>query len=195
MMHYETTETTEKTTPCAHEGCTCAGEFPAPRDARNPGVRQYFCAAHIKEFNARWDGLAGLSEDEIFHLQHGAATWNRPTWGLGLNGASAQAAQFTFATAEDLYAFFKARHANPETMDESRKNATGAAMLPPDVKEACAIFSLKKPVGGQVLKQRYITLVKKHHPDVNKNDPKAEQRVKKINVAYRILKDFRESAH
>lgn len=179
---------------CAWPECTEEGSFPAPRNPRDLSQRQYFCAPHIKEFNKKWDGLKGFSENEIYGMQDGTATWNRPTWNVGLksgqygdaapNGARVKEG---FADADDLYGFFKtrlARELNGESLPSTRH-------LPADVKEACVIFSIEGPLAGDVLKKRYISLVKQHHPDVNKSE-NAPEHIKRINVAYRILSDYAE---
>jgi hypothetical protein len=168
---------------CDYPGCKLEGEFPAPKDPRDLTERQHFCQAHIKEFNKRWNGLTGFDQEEIFSLQHGAATWNRPTWKMGVNGSPDYSK--AFQTADDLYRFFKQRR-----VDEAKVIQTPASQdIPPDVLEACRIFAVTEPVGGKRLKQRYLDLVKKHHPDVNQEETAAET-IKKINVAYRILEDF-----
>lgn len=175
---------------CAHPECAEPGEFSAPKNPRNLRERQFFCKKHIVEFNKRWNGLEGFSSDEIFTMQDGAATWNRPTWAMGVNSHSAQAAQFQFNSADDLYNFFSARK-KAETAKTDTKETTGAS-LPPDVREACAIFSLTPPFSAQLLKRTYLNLVKQHHPDIHKNNPEAEEMVKKINVAHQILADYVE---
>jgi curved DNA-binding protein len=39
------------------------------------------------------------------------------------------------------------------------------------------------------LQRAYRQLTRKHHPDLNKDDPKAEERFRRINEAYEVLKD------
>lgn len=172
-------------TPCAHPGCDQEGTFGAPCDPHNLNKRQFFCQAHIKEFNKRWNGLNGFSEDEIFSMQHGAATWNRPTWKMGV-GEATDKSTFQFETAEDLFQFFKQRRVQDARIDTS----TAPEVLPADVQEACSIFDLKSPIAGRNLKQKYLQLVKKHHPDVNADRHQAEDAIKRINVAYKILADY-----
>ncbi|MBI1309339.1 MAG: DnaJ domain-containing protein [Proteobacteria bacterium] len=173
---------------CAWPQCREEGLFPAPKDPRDLKQRQYFCQPHIKEFNKRWNGLSGFSENEIYQMQDGAATWQRPTWGMGLgaSGGTPTGARVenTFASADDLYGFFKNRVAQ-----EGARPSSATRHLPPDVKEACAIFSIEQPLEEALLKKRYLSLVKTHHPDVNKS-PDAPEHIKRINVAFRILADF-----
>ena len=51
-----------------------------------------------------------------------------------------------------------------------------------------ALMGLCPPVTLEEIKTRYKTLAKKHHPDLNKNNPESEELLKKINMAYTILK-------
>jgi hypothetical protein len=51
------------------------------------------------------------------------------------------------------------------------------------------VFDLPEDVKASDLKTRYKKLVKKYHPDKNKNDPNAEERFKIISNAYGILSD------
>lgn len=176
---------------CAWPGCNEEGLFPAPKNPRNLSERQYFCAAHIKEFNKKWDGMSGFSEDEIYSLQDGSAKWNRPAWNMGLagQGPGVNTSQTTdpFANSDDLYGFFKSRIAR----EKSGESLPSTRHLPADVKESCAIFSIEQPLEQEVLKKRYLSLVKQHHPDVNKSASAPEQ-IKRINVAYRILSEYAE---
>lgn len=173
---------------CAWPNCTEEANFPAPRNPRNLAQRQYFCAEHIKEFNKRWNGLEGFSENEIYQMQDGAATWQRPTWNMGLNQTpTAAKVEQGFANADDLFGFFKSRVAR----ERNGESLPSTKHLPADVKEACAIFSIEAPLEAVTLKKRYLSLVKQHHPDVNKSEGAPEQ-IKRINVAYRILTDYAE---
>lgn len=172
---------------CAWPNCPEEGTYPAPRNPRNLAERQYFCLPHIKEFNKNWNGLKGFSESEIYGMQDGTSTWQRPTWSMGLKSAEGgrveQRAEKRFTDADDLYGFFKNRVA------QEGQSLPSTRHLPADVKEACAIFSIEQPLVEEMLKKRYLSLVKQHHPDVNKSAD-APEHIKKINVAYRILVDY-----
>lgn len=165
---------------CAWPHCTLEGSFPAPKDPRDLRLKQYFCKEHIREFNKRWNGLEGFHPDEIFRMQNTGPSWDKPTWNLGLNDARGEPRTSPFASADDLFEFFQQRVAR------EGKHAAPALELPADVKEAMVILNVQPPLEQLVLKKQYLGLVKQHHPDVNKSAG-AEEHIKKINVAYKIL--------
>lgn len=176
---------------CAWPDCQEEGTFAAPKSAKDIYDRQYFCANHIKEFNKHWNGLDGMSQDDIFSMQT-KATWERPTQRFGIHGVSAKTANFTFESAEDLFKFFKQRQ-----KEETIKKAYGFYQetkeeddLSPDVKEACSILGVDLPLEFTALKKKYLSLMKKHHPDLNKGSKQQEDHVKKINVAFQIIQDY-----
>ena len=84
---------------CAHPGCEREGTFPAPRSTKNIYDRQYFCEEHIKEFNKKWDGLKGMTDEDILSMQT-KATWERPTSPFGIHSESNKAATFQFQSSD-----------------------------------------------------------------------------------------------
>jgi hypothetical protein len=54
--------------------------------------------------------------------------------------------------------------------------------------EAMAIMGLNPPVTLTDIKAQYKKLAKKYHPDINRDDPDAEETLKKVNMAYTVLK-------
>ena len=169
---------------CAWQNCEEEGEFPAPTDPRDLSKRQHFCKLHIREFNKKWNGLDGFNATELDAIQLGNATWDRPTWPMGTNHMN-QPDTLAFDSAEDLYDFFKQRKTK-----KAPHSKPAASELPADVTESCIIFNLKVPPSKSDLKKIYLTLIKRHHPDVNHSTAQAEDYVKRINVAYQILRDF-----
>ena len=59
--------------------------------------------------------------------------------------------------------------------------------MTPSIQESILILGLDFPVTEDEVKARYKALVKRHHPDTNGGDKKAEERFKKINEAYEII--------
>jgi hypothetical protein len=60
--------------------------------------------------------------------------------------------------------------------------------IPHPAVEALAVMDLKPPVQWEEVKARYKTLAKRYHPDINSANKNAEEQLKKINLAYSILK-------
>ena len=51
------------------------------------------------------------------------------------------------------------------------------------------ILGVSRNATEQEIKKAYRTLARKYHPDVNKDDPNAEEKFKEISEAYRVLSD------
>jgi curved DNA-binding protein len=58
-----------------------------------------------------------------------------------------------------------------------------------DYKDYYRTLGVKKGATEAEIRKAYRQLARKHHPDVNPNDPKSEQRFKEINEAYEVLQD------
>lgn len=52
------------------------------------------------------------------------------------------------------------------------------------------LFGLKSNFTIQDLKKSYRALCMQFHPDLNPNNPESEEKIKKINAAYKILSEF-----
>lgn len=51
------------------------------------------------------------------------------------------------------------------------------------------ILGVSRDASAEEIRSSYRKLARKYHPDVNKDDPKAEDRLKEVNEAYEVLKD------
>lgn len=116
-------------------------------------------------------------------MQHGGATWNRPTWKMGLGTKSFVGATAAFGATEDPYGFFEELHHKPAEAKPETSN------LPPDVRDACAELGVTPPLNSAKVRKVYHKLAKEHHPDRNK-DPESADKIKRINDAYRVLKQY-----
>jgi curved DNA-binding protein len=58
-----------------------------------------------------------------------------------------------------------------------------------EYKDYYRTLGVEKDVTPEEIKRTYRRLARKHHPDVNPNDPDAERRFKEINEAYEVLRD------
>src|SRR5690348_7772544 len=58
-----------------------------------------------------------------------------------------------------------------------------------DYKDYYKILGVARGAGTDDIKKAFRKLARKHHPDVNPGDKKAEEKFKEINEAYEVLSD------
>lgn len=170
---------------CDMPGCPNEGDFRAPKD-RSLSDHYYFCQMHITEYNRAWNFFEGMNtkevEDHILSSMYG----DRPTWRYDVKGGDpmdelrAKAWEF-YGQGESPDE--KASRAYHEYEQNGRNVDRNSAEF-----EALALFGLEPPLTLEDIKKRYKELAKKYHPDHNQGDDKAEELLKRINMAYTILK-------
>ena len=163
--------------PCARSGCAEAGTHRAPKSRDDLNSYQWLCLEHAREFNRSWNYYKGMSDDEVEADLRRDTTWDRPTWRLGSNGAVRPE-----------------RFADPFNIlggDAFAEQATpcGPPPISHEEQRAYRTLGLDYPVSNDDLRARYKTLVKAYHPDANAGDCAAEDRLKDINAAYRVLRE------
>lgn len=163
-----------RTRSCDMPGCSADAEHRAPQN-RELSAYYWFCLDHVKEYNQAWNYFSGMSdyevEDHIIRSHYG----DRPTWRYDVDG---QAEENLRRKAWQTY----------HGPDEEPKAQDRRPIPKTPESEALAIMDLTPPVTLETIKARYKVLVKKYHPDINRDDPKAEELLKSINMAYTILK-------
>lgn len=171
---------------CQWSGCAEAGAYPAPRRRQMPVSyespisaaddvpleRDFYCLAHIKEFNKNWNFFSGMTQAEIEQFQKDAITGHRRTKKI-----QPHVVEQGYRKAEA----FKAGHSYT-------KPTAPIADIPltPETRDALAIFGLDLPVSKDNVKQRYRELVKQYHPD--RAGAAGQEKIKSINQAYTCLK-------
>jgi hypothetical protein len=162
---------------CDMPGCRAHGEHRAPRD-RSLKENYWFCFEHVKEYNAAWNFFSGMSDQEVEQQILNSLYGDRPTWRYDVDGAAADALRRV------AWQTYNNTEKEPPRYN-GRKNEI-PAQTPEG--EALAIMELEPPVTLKEIKERYKALAKKHHPDLNPGDSRAEDLLKSINMAYTILK-------
>ena len=172
---------------CAHEDCFEPGEFRAPKarllDRGGPDDYQWFCLAHIREFNKSWNFFDGMSAEEVLRYKDEDITGHRPTWKLGTRTASRQRE----CRFDDPFDFRDDMGADEDRFSGNTKTKTRPPMDQKE-REALAVLNLKPGCGIDEIKRRHKELAKKYHPDVRGGDKKAEEILKNINQAYTHLR-------
>jgi hypothetical protein len=168
---------------CDMPGCGADAEHKAPK-SRQLDDYFHFCFEHISAYNKAWNYFSGMSDREIEDHIIRSAFWDRPTW--------------RFDNYKEMEDELRAKGRDwREGMDDKARKENDARgkngyryTVPPHSPEfdAMALMGLEPPLSLDKIKKRYKELAKKHHPDVNQNDPKSEELLKHINMAYTILK-------
>jgi DnaJ-class molecular chaperone len=121
-----------------------------------------------------------MSADEVeAYIREDVVGW-RPTWPIG-PGPFPGAIR---GNKHDPFGLFGEARVNGEASARSRQCWSRRS---PE-RKALSVFNLEPPVTLADLKARYKELVKRHHPDANGGDKTAEEKLKRINEAYRVLK-------
>ncbi len=161
-------------------GCADHGEFKAPKD-RSLKDHYWFCHDHVTDYNKAWDFFSGMSETEVEKHIMNSLYGDRPTRRYDVEGAAAENLR------RKMWQTYHFTDQEPPKDDAYRKAHNANLAKTPEF-EALAIMGLEPPVTLLGIKARYKELAKKHHPDLNPHDAKAEDLLKQINMAYTILK-------
>ena len=165
---------------CDHPGCAADGVHRAPRSRDTLDSYYWFCLEHARSYNAAWNFFAGMKRSEIEDYLHADLTWHRPTWPLG--GDVRMNAAWKGDAVADPFRLFGARAAGG-----SGAAADNYPETPAGGREALAILNLSTSASAGEIKARYKELVKRLHPDVNGGDRQAEDQLKVVIEAYRVL--------
>lgn len=169
-----------KTRHCEMPGCAGAGEHRAPK---NKELNEYywFCKDHVQEYNKAWNFFEGMTIADMEEHIARATVWDRPTRRSDAAGNAEAIKRKAWQTYH-----FTDDEPPKDTFAGDRSRYAGNRQTPEF--EALAIMGLEPPVDLEKIKARYKVLAKKYHPDLNRDDPQAEELLKKINMAYTVLK-------
>ncbi|WP_373084566.1 J domain-containing protein [Sneathiella sp.] len=169
---------------CNHADCHELGEFRAPKirilERGSPDDYQWFCLAHIREFNKSWNFFDGMTDEEVLRYKDEDITGHRPTWQMGSRTARAHR-DFTY---EDPFNF----HEEMGTGEKGPNSQAHAPKIDKKERDALAVLNLKPGSSLTDIKRRHKELAKKYHPDVRGGDKKTEEILKNINQAYTHLR-------
>jgi hypothetical protein len=163
-----------KSRGCDMPGCKAGGEHRAPKN-RELTDYYWFCYDHAREYNQAWNYFSGMAGEDVENMMARSFYGDRPTWRYDIPGAAEELRRKAWKTY------------NFTDEEPPRQNKRQIQPTTPEG-EALAIMGLTAPVTLDEIKTRYKTLAKQFHPDLNREDPKAEDTLKSINMAYTILK-------
>lgn len=166
---------------CSWPGCADEGKFRAPKSRQSLNTYHWFCLDHVKAYNTSWNYYAGMTEAEVEADLRSDTVWQRPSWRWGTGGPQSED---MLRAAINMHAF------GPDGVDADpappyrRRNGVETEM-----DKAMAVLGLKPPLTRHAIKTRYKELAKRHHPDVTPNDGNSADKIRDINLAYKVLMD------
>jgi hypothetical protein len=171
---------------CEMPGCSAAAEHKAPKSR---GADDYFqfCLQHVQEYNRAWNFFEGMAPQDVEDHMKANFYGHRPTW---KSTSSPDMDEHLRHRAHD-FRDFKTSGENREQKERDKKERADEKRhisAQTAETEAMAIMGLEPPLDLKKIKARYKELAKKYHPDLNRDDPDAEEQFKKVNVSYTILK-------
>ena len=167
---------------CDWNNCKELGEYRAPIERDNSKKFRMLCLKHVKEFNKNWNYFSGMNDNQIMNFLKSDMTWHKPTQ--------------SFSSSDN---FFKVLWNNTlkDEFDNKKIKSDFNYMrqFKFDNKDIKAFEILGLSVGMKWMKihEKFKTLVKKFHPDMNLGNKKYEEKLKLITLAYTQLKNtYRE---
>tara|TARA_A100001035_G_scaffold241431_1_gene207426 strand:+ start:138 stop:665 length:528 start_codon:yes stop_codon:yes gene_type:complete len=162
---------------CDWNNCDELGEYKAPIEKDNSKKFRMLCLKHVKEFNKNWNYFSGMNDNQIMDFLKSDMTWHKPTQ--------------SFSSSDN---FFKVLWNNTlkDEFDNKKIKSDFNYMrqFKFDNKDIKAFEILGLSVGMKWMKihEKFKTLVKKFHPDMNLGNKKYEEKLKLITLAYTQLK-------
>ena len=162
---------------CDWDNCNEIGEYKAPIERDNSKKFRMLCLKHVKEFNKNWNYFSGMNDNQIMNFLKSDMTWHKPTQ--------------SFSSSDN---FFKVLWNNTlkDEFDNKKIKSDYNYMrqFKFDNKDIKAFEILGLSVGMKWMKihEKFKTLVKKFHPDMNLGNKKYEEKLKLITLAYTQLK-------
>ncbi|WP_156962141.1 J domain-containing protein [Candidatus Paracaedibacter symbiosus] len=167
--------------PCDYQNCVERGIYRAPKSRHqlDKGVNDWhwLCLGHVRDYNSSWNYYTNMSETEIVNERQSDITWDRPTWSLG-DQPQNKIFQYKF---EDPFGFFESQPKNNSVNNTINPN-----------QDALDLLGLRIPFTREQLQKNYRQLVKKYHPDTNRDNPEAEEMIRRLNQAYSRLQKMGE---
>ncbi len=171
---------------CDAPGCEAAGEFRAPPayGGRNgfdgPGPWRWFCLDHIRAFNSGYNYFDGMTADEIEAAQTPYGGWDRETRAFAHVGDRPPKWADFADPLDAIGARFKRAAPPPGRKDGKELSERDRKFL--------KVMGLEPDVDRTGLRQRYLDLVRRYHPDRNGGDRSHEKALRDVIEAYSELK-------
>ena len=168
---------------CEHPGCEDTGQYRAPKSPDDLDEFYWFCKAHVREYNLKWNFFQGQTEEEFAEQVDKDRVWERETK--------------PFAKGDEARAWSRLGVDDPHQIlgDNATRNPgrsiTGTRKLPPTERRALDILESKDHWTKAEIRKSYKSLIKVLHPDMNGGDRGHEEQLGEVVWAWDQIKDSR----
>lgn len=181
---------------CDWPGCREHAKYRAPHSPDRLDAFRWFCLAHVREYNQRWNFFEDWDETAIDEQARRDRTWERPTWKFG-EGPRVLRHNHPHAEGK-AWARFGFTDPFEVLGDAATINRPDAANSAPNRRltrqEQMAMDSLGVPhqvEDRSEVRARYRELVKELHPDMNGGENPDPERLALVLSSWRVLKQSR----
>ena len=163
---------------CDWNNCNEIGEYKAPVEKDNSKKYRMLCLEHVKEFNKNWNYFSGMNDDQVINFLKSDMIWHKPTQ--------------SFSSSDN---FFKVLWNNTLKDEFDKANLKGEYNHMNQFKfdnndiKAFGILGVSVGLKWEKIQDKFKTLVKKFHPDINLGNKQYEEKLKLITLAYTQLKN------
>jgi len=164
---------------CEHPGCEEAGKFRAPKAPDVLDEFIWFCQAHVREYNLKWNFFDGTTEAEINAQQSKDKVWERETKPMG----DPEARAWSRLGIEDPHQVLGAN-----ATQNPGKGARSGKRLPPTERRAVEILGIEDNCTKTEVRKVYKKLIKVLHPDMNGGDRSQEEQLQEVVWAWEQIK-------
>lgn len=184
---------------CEFPGCKQPGLHRAPKGRGAEGQYWRFCIDHVRQYNAKYNYFNGMTDDAVAAFQKDAIIGHRPTWSMGVNGATTAGGAAsakgkrkgaTKGVSRDWEYSDPLGVLRSEGVGQHRKAAPEPARprYSGPVRQALDVLGLDETADAATIKATYKSLVKRFHPDAHGGDRSFEERLRDIIRANDTLK-------
>ena len=163
---------------CDWKKCNKIAKYRAPVERDNSKKFKWLCLDHVKEFNKSWDYFKGMSDQKIRQFLKSDIIWHKETQSFSSpNNFFKILWKNTLNDEIDILNNYK--YYKKIKMD---KNFTQGD------EKAFKIIGLEVGANWEEIQNKFKSLVKKFHPDMNSGNKKFEEKLKMVTLAYTQLK-------
>ena len=172
------------TRQCEHAGCEEQAQYRAPRSPDTLDDYLWFCKAHVREYNLKWNFFNGASEEEMDAQIDKDRVWERET--KPFNKPTEEQRAWARLGVDDPHQVL-----GENATRNPGKGVTGSRKLPPTERRALDILEAKDHWTKAEVRKAYKSLIKVLHPDMNGGDRGHEEQLQEVVWAWDQIKESR----